>query len=53
MFGVLAVITAALDFILIGLGAHTNTWFSPTALLALSVVFLALHLLPTETWLKR
>ncbi len=43
MFAILAAITAALDFVLIGLSAHTNTWFSPVALLALAVAFLALH----------
>lgn len=43
MFALLAAITAGLDFLLIGLGAHTNTWFSPAALLALAVAFLALH----------
>lgn len=43
MFAILAVIAAGLDFILIGLGAHTNTWFSPVALLALAVAFLGLH----------
>jgi hypothetical protein len=53
MFAVLAVIAAVLDFILIGLGAHTNTWFSPEALLALAAAFLALHLLPVESWLRR
>lgn len=46
MFALLAAITAGLDFLLIGLGSHTNAWFSPTALLALAVGFLALHVLP-------
>jgi len=45
MFALLAVITAGLDFILIGLKATTNSWFSGTALLALAVAFLALHAL--------
>lgn len=45
MFAILAVIAAGLDYVLIGLRATTNSWFSPVALLALAVVFLALHAL--------
>lgn len=45
MFGLLAVITFGLDFILVGLKATTNSWFSGTALIALGLAFLALHLL--------
>lgn len=45
MFGLLAIIAFALDYILIGLRATTNSWFSPVGLLALGAAFLALHLL--------
>lgn len=45
LFGILAVVTAFLNFILIGLGAHTNTWFSPEALISLALAFLGLHVL--------
>lgn len=45
MFGILAVVTFGLDFVLIGLRAVTNSWFSPVGLVALGSAFLALHLL--------
>lgn len=45
MFGILAVIAFGLNFILIGLGAHTNAWFSPLALLSLGLAFVAMHML--------
>ena len=45
MFGILAVVTFALNFVLIGLRATTNSWFSPVALLSLGLFFLALHVI--------
>lgn len=53
MFGILAVIAAALGFVLNGLAAHTNTWFSPLSLGLLSLAFLALHLSGANAWLPR
>lgn len=52
MFGILAVIAAAFGYLLNGLQAHTNTWFSPLGLGLLAVAFLALHLLGASTWVK-
>jgi len=57
MFGILAVIAAALGFLLNGLAAHTNTWFSPISLALLSLAFLGLHLAGFGTavgsWIRR
>lgn len=53
MFGLLAVVAALLGFLLNGLAAHTNTWFSPFSLGLLSLAFLALHLSGASTWLPR
>jgi hypothetical protein len=53
LFGTLSVIAAGLNFVLIGLGAHTNTWFSSAALISLSLAFLGLHLLGLGNWVKR
>lgn len=53
LFGILAVIVAGLNFILIGLGAHTNAWFSPQALISLALAFLGLQVLGAEGWIRR
>lgn len=54
MFGILAVIAAALGFLLNGLASHTNTWFSPLGLGLLAIAFLALHLLGVGVaWARR
>jgi hypothetical protein len=54
MFGLLAVVAAALGYVLNGVGAHTNTWFSPLGLGLLAVAFLALHILGYGVaWLQR
>lgn len=53
MFGILAIIAAALGFLLDGMAAHTNTWFSPQALGLLALTFLALHLLGADRWIPR
>lgn len=52
LFGILAVIAAVLNFILIGLGAHTNAWFSPEALISLSLAFLGLHVIGASERIK-
>ena len=53
MFGLLGVVAAGLDFVLVGLQAATNTWFSPVGLLALSVALLGLHLLGVSDRVRR
>lgn len=52
MFGILAVVAAALGYLLNGLQAHTNTWFSPLGLGLLALAFLGLHLLGASAWVK-
>jgi hypothetical protein len=53
MFGILAVIAAALGYLLNGLAVHTNAWFSPLGLGLLSIAFLALHLIGANSWIPR
>lgn len=53
MFGILAVIAAALGFLLNGLAAHTNAWFSPVSLGLLAIAFLALHMIGVDRWIPR
>lgn len=57
MFAILAFVAATLGFLLNGLAAHTNAWFSPTSLILLSLAFLALHIAgfgaQVGTWLRR
>jgi hypothetical protein len=53
LFGILAVIAAGLNFVLIGMAAHTNAWFSPEALISLAIAFLALHVLGADAWIRR
>ena len=57
MFAILAFVAATLDFLLNGLAAHTNAWFSPTSLILASLAFLALHLAGFDagvpSWLNR
>lgn len=43
MFAVLAAILAGTGFVLNGVAAHTDTWFSPLGLLLASATCLALH----------
>lgn len=44
MLAVLAAIAAGTGFILNGVAAHTDTWFSPIGLLLGAVGLIALHL---------
>lgn len=57
MFAILAFVAAVLGFLLNGLAAHTNTWFSPLSLGLAALAFLALHLAgfgaQVGTWLRR
>ena len=53
MFGLLAVIAAALGYLLNGLGVHTNSWFSPQGLGLLAIAFLALYLIGAGKWIPR
>jgi hypothetical protein len=53
VFAFLAAVAAALGFLLNGLAAHTNTWFSPLSLGLLSLALLALHLSGANSWLPR
>lgn len=57
MFAILAFVAAILGFLLNGLAAHTNAWFSPISLSLASLAFLALHLAgfgaQVGTWLRR
>ena len=53
MFGILAVIAAALGYLLNGLAEHTNSWFSPLGLGLLALAFLALHLIGAGKWIPR
>lgn len=53
MFGIAALVVALLNYLLIGLSAHTNTWFSPAALLSLSFALLAAHLIGASSWVRR
>lgn len=48
MYRLIAVVSAALGYVLDGLGTHTNTWLSPHALGLLSLLFLCLHLTRTR-----
>lgn len=53
MFGIAAVVFGALGYLLNGLAAHTNSWFSPFGLGLLSLTCLALHLIGANSWLPR
>ena len=53
IFGAIAAVIYLLDYLLIGLGAHTNTWFSGVALLALGSLFAVLQLVGAEGRLRR
>lgn len=53
MFAILAFVAAVLGFLLNGLQAHTNAWFSPTGLGLVALAFLALHLAGAGSWLPR
>lgn len=57
MFAVLAFITALLGFLLNGLAAHTNAWFSPISLTLATLAFISLHLAGfgagVPSWLSR
>jgi len=53
VFGLLAVIAAALGYLLNGLGVHTNSWFSPQGLGLLAIAFLALYLIGAGKWIPR
>lgn len=53
MFGILAIVAALLGYLLNGLAAHTNSWFSPVGLGLLALAFLALHLLGADRWIPR
>jgi len=57
VFAVLAFVAALLGFLLNGLAAHTNSWFSPMSLGLAALAFLALHLAPlaagVPSWLSR
>ena len=57
MFAILAFVAATLGFLLNGLAATTNAWFSPISLGLLALAFLALHLAGfgagVGAWLRR
>lgn len=57
MFALIAFVAALLGFLLNGLAAHTNSWFSPMSLGLASLAFLALHLAGfgagVPSWLQR
>ncbi len=53
MLGVLAAVTAALGFLLNGLQAHTNTWFSPQSLSLLALTLLSLYIIGAGSWPRR
>lgn len=53
MFGVLAVVSFGVAFILNGAGGDNSVWLSPTSLMLLGLVFLALHLVNAHTWFNR
>lgn len=44
MLAILAAIAAGVGFVLNGVQAHTNAWFSPLGLLIAATALLALHL---------
>lgn len=49
LFGAVAIVV----YLLIGLGAHTTTWFSGVALLALGSLFAVLQLVGAEGRIRR
>lgn len=53
LFGAVAIVIYLLDYLLIGLGAHTTTWFSGVALLALGSLFAVLQLVGAEGRIRR
>lgn len=53
MFGILAIVAALLGYLLNGLQAHTNTWFSPVGLGLLALAFLGLQLVGAGKWVPR
>lgn len=57
MFAILAFVAAILGFLLNGLAAHTNAWFSPMSLGLLALAFLALHVAgfgaQVGSWIRR